>query len=267
LALELTKPDAPKDPLDNLEPVANLTDVHLSLGGQDILKGLTLALYPGSKTAILGESSCGKSVILKTMVGLFRPQKGEVHLFGQNLANISTRAITVLRRRIGMQFQAGALFDSSTTRLNLVMASLMSAHGSQMRGHRASDAEILDLLSQVGLAGAADVYPASLSGGMRKRVALARALIGQPELAIFDEPTAGLDPQTSSRIINLLNSLAQNSQAAMILATTDPDVARRFAERIILIQKGQVHATGSITELKALGDPYVDRYLQRLVAV
>jgi phospholipid/cholesterol/gamma-HCH transport system ATP-binding protein len=255
--------------------VASLEAVHLRLGDRDILRGLTLDLWPSSKTALLGESSCGKTVILKTLVGLFKPQKGAVRLFGRDLTQVSTRELTALRRRLGMQFQAGAMFDSISVRLNLTMASQEGGltkrpnaglHNQELP-NQDIDAKILDLLAQVGLKEAADRYPASLSGGMRKRAALARALIGQPELAIFDEPTAGLDPQTSSRIINLLNNLAQNSQAAMILATTDPDVARRFSERVILIQSGQAYAEGSIAELKSLGDPYINSYLRRLVEV
>jgi phospholipid/cholesterol/gamma-HCH transport system ATP-binding protein len=165
-----------------------------------------------------------------------------------------------------MQFQAGALFDSIPVQLNLWLASQESSRGSKLQ-NPVTEADILDLLGQVGLREAADRLPASLSGGMRKRAALARALIGDPELAIFDEPTAGLDPQTSSLIINLLNNLAQNSQAAMILATTDPDVARRFTDQVILIRAGQAYATGSLTELRARGDPYIDNYLQRQLVV
>jgi phospholipid/cholesterol/gamma-HCH transport system ATP-binding protein len=243
--------------------VAALYDVRLSLGNRAILNGLTLELTQGSKTALLGESSSGKSVLLKTLVGLFAPQAGEVFLFGQNLAQAKREELTALRRRLGMQFQAGALFDSFSVRLNLALASEEGAKGQSQKA-KVNSEDILDLLNEVGLKEAADRLPASLSGGMRKRAALARALIGDPDLAIFDEPTAGLDPQTSSRIINLLNELAAQSDAAMVLATTDPDVARRFAQRIVLIKDGQVHATGSLEELRALNDPYIHNYLRRL---
>jgi phospholipid/cholesterol/gamma-HCH transport system ATP-binding protein len=245
------------------QPVAAFTNVSLSLGDRLILDDFSLTLPPGSKTALLGESSCGKSVALKTLVGLFAPQAGQVFLFGQDLAKASQKNLATLRRGIGMQFQAGALFDSVSVRLNLALASSESSRG-DAQGRAASDKEILGLLDQVGLREAAERQPASLSGGMRKRAALARALIANPKLAIFDEPTAGLDPQTSSRIINLLNSLAEASEAAMLLATADPDVARRFTENIALMKNGRVYAQGSLTDLRALGDPYVDRFLSRL---
>ncbi|MDR0549629.1 MAG: ATP-binding cassette domain-containing protein [Deltaproteobacteria bacterium] len=248
---------------NQLASVAALVDVRLNLGGRQILDGLTLDLTEGSKTALLGESSCGKSVALKTLVGLFAPQEGQVFLFGEELATTNRQTLTALRRRLGMQFQAGALFDSTSVRLNLVMASEESFRGDGRKKTALSEA-IIDLLNQVGLKEAAELFPASLSGGMRKRVALARVLIGDPELAIFDEPTAGLDPQTSSRIINLLNDLAQKSQAAMILATTDPDVARRFTENILLMKDGRIYAQGSLKTLKELGDPYIDHYFSRL---
>jgi phospholipid/cholesterol/gamma-HCH transport system ATP-binding protein len=248
------------------QPVAALEDVRLTLGGRLILDGFTLTIEADSKIALLGESSCGKSVILKTLVGLFAPQEGRVRLFGQDLATAGRRELVALRRRLGMQFQAGALFDSTTVLLNLVIAREESARGDKLN-RSTRDREILGLLGLVGLKDAAEAYPASLSGGMRKRAALARALIGSPELAIFDEPTAGLDPQTSSRIINLLNGLARNSHAAMILATTDPDVARRFTRRIVLVKDGKAYAAGSLEDLKALGDPYVNNYLRRLLQV
>ncbi|MDR1086073.1 MAG: ATP-binding cassette domain-containing protein [Deltaproteobacteria bacterium] len=243
--------------------VSVLKNVHLRFGDHQILKGFSLELKPGSKVALMGESSCGKSTVLKTMVGLVPPNSGEVYLFGRDLAALGNRARAALRRHIGMQFQAGALFDSSSVFLNLQLASEESSRGDMDRKPATKD-EILEMLSQVGLKEAAGRIPASLSGGMRKRAALARALIAEPKLAIFDEPTAGLDPQTSSLIINLLNSLAEKREAAMILATADPEVARRFSDDIVLIKDGLVYTRGSMAQMESLGDPYIDKFLYRL---
>jgi phospholipid/cholesterol/gamma-HCH transport system ATP-binding protein len=265
LSLSKTQTQSPVSPPASppaLSLVSSLSEVWLSFGEKSILKGFSLDLPAGAKVSLLGESSSGKSTILKIIVGLVTPASGRAELFGQDLAKISSRAKASLRRRIGMQFQAGALFDSNSVYLNLFLASQESTRGDPAR-RPAGRAEILDMLSRVGLAEAAERIPASLSGGMRKRAALARALIVEPQLAVFDEPTAGLDPQTSSLIINLLNSLAQSSSAAMILATADPDVARRFSEDIVLLKDGRVHDRGSISELESRRDPYIDKFLRR----
>jgi phospholipid/cholesterol/gamma-HCH transport system ATP-binding protein len=258
-------PDSLKEiaPDPTVQPISSLENVGLSFGERTILQGLNLDLLPGHKVALMGESSSGKSTILKILVGLIKPDCGDVYLFGEDLNKIPNHRKTILRRRIGMQFQAGALFDSSSVYLNLLLASQESTRGDPDR-QPASREEILEMLAQVGLKEAAQRIPASLSGGMRKRAALARALIVQPQLAIFDEPTAGLDPQTSSLIINLLNSLAEKSQAARILATADPAVARRFAEDIVLIKDGAVYARGSLTDLENQADPYIEKFLYRL---
>jgi phospholipid/cholesterol/gamma-HCH transport system ATP-binding protein len=243
-------------------PAARLADVSLSFGGKDILRSFSLDLPIGHKVALLGESSCGKTSLLKVMVGLIAPDRGQALLFGQDLARMGRKEREAARRRVGMQFQAGALFDSMSVYENLLLASREAGQGRERKA--AGPERIMGLLSQVGLAKAAGRNPASLSGGMRKRAALARALISDPDLAIFDEPTAGLDPLTGARIIRLIGSLSETGRMAMILATSDADVARRFSSDVILMAEGRVKARGSLEELRASQDPYLLRFFSRL---
>jgi phospholipid/cholesterol/gamma-HCH transport system ATP-binding protein len=242
-------------------PAVELRGASLALGGRPVLDDLSLQVAPGAKLSLVGESSCGKSSILKTMVGLIKPDHGSALLFGQDLATAGQRKLNSLRRRVGMQFQAGAMFDSLTVLDNLRLAAEESARWRDVKP--ADTAEAMALLEQVGLDRAARLKPSELSGGMRKRAALARALIVQPELAIFDEPTAGLDPVTSAMIVNLLNSLSGRGRAAMILAAGDVDVARRFSDDMIILRLGRIQARGRLDELLANDDPYVRNFLTR----
>jgi phospholipid/cholesterol/gamma-HCH transport system ATP-binding protein len=242
-------------------PAVELDGVSLSFGGKAVLDSFSLSVPPGGKISVVGESSCGKSTLFKVMVGLVPPGRGRALLFGRDMAEAHSRERDRLRRRVGMQFQAGALFDSLDVHRNLSLASHESARGG--RGRPAPDAEILDMLGRVGLRQAALLNPSSLSGGMRKRAAIARALIVRPELALFDEPTAGLDPLTSASIIGLLNELSADLGAAMLLATTDLDVARRFSRDIVIMHEGRIRARGSVDEHLASEDPYIKRFLSR----
>jgi phospholipid/cholesterol/gamma-HCH transport system ATP-binding protein len=240
---------------------AELRQASLSFGPKVILDSLDLAVPPGARISLMGENSSGKSTMLKVMVGLVPPEQGQAFLFGAETLKSAPKELGRLRRRVGMQFQAGAMFDSMTVRENITLASRECSRGRGIA--KAGKREIMDLLEQVGLAHAAKLRPSELSGGMRKRAALARALIAQPELALFDEPTAGLDPITASRIIALLGQLSARHQAAMILATSDVDVAARFSDDLILIRRGRIMARGCLNDLLASQNPYVAKYVSR----
>lgn len=242
-------------------PAAELVEASLSYGNKVILDNLSISVPPGAKLSLVGESSCGKSTILKTLVGLIEPDSGQARLFGSGLGAVGQGDLNKLRRRVGMQFQAGALFDSLTVGLNLLLSARERSRGRNLAPTTMDD--VARSLEAVGLGRSIDLKPSQLSGGMRKRVALARALIASPDLTLFDEPTAGLDPVTASLIINLLNSLAQTTKAAMILATSDVDVARRFSDDLALIRKGRIHARGTWAALSASEDPYVVTFLSR----
>ncbi len=246
-------------------PVIELRDVAVSFGSRKVLDGFSLEVAPGEKLSLVGESSSGKSTLLKVMVGLIRPERGLVRIFGQDLSRLSAGELRRVRQRIGMQFQSGALFDSMSVMENLKLARRESARDAQAAARANDPSEPLKLLGAVGLASAADRQPFELSGGMRKRAALARALTTDPLLAIFDEPTAGLDPVTSRRIINLIAAASAKSGAAMILATTDIQVARHFSPEIVILNQGRLWARDSLDRLRHSPDDFTRQMLSRLI--
>jgi phospholipid/cholesterol/gamma-HCH transport system ATP-binding protein len=243
------------------QPVSEVKEACLNFGPKVILDNFSLTLEPGSKVSLFGESSCGKSTALKLLVGLMAPDRGQVKLFGRDLANSNHRELDRLRRRVGMQFQAGALFDSLTVGRNILLAYQECSRGRNLKP--ISSKEIVKKLEEVGLGHTANLKPSQLSGGMKKRAALARALIASPDLAVFDEPTAGLDPVTASHIINFLTTLASSTKAALILAPTDIDVARRFSDDLALLHQGRLYLRGSLKTFTDSTDPYVVGYLSR----
>lgn len=246
-------------------PAIELEDVVVAFDGRKILDKFSIRVFTGDKLSLVGESSSGKSTLLKVITGLIRPDSGRVSIFGQDLATASSKELRKVRQRIGMQFQSGALFDSMSVIENLKLARRECARDEKARQEAEDREPPLKLLAAVGLASSADKAPFELSGGMRKRAALARAITTDPNLAIFDEPTAGLDPVTSSRIINLIKSVSARSGAAMILATTDIQVARHFSPELIILNQGRLWAHDSIENLQGSSDDFTHKLLSRLI--
>lgn len=245
------------------QPIIELKDIEIAFGTKKVLDGFNLLVRAGVKLSVVGESSSGKSTLLKIIVGLITQSRGSVKIFGRDLAGLSNSEMNRIRQRMSMQFQSGALFDSMSIIENLKLARRESAHNpAAVKAAKDSDPP-LELLVSVGLGSAADRYPFELSGGMRKRAALARALSTEPEIAIFDEPTAGLDPVTSRRIINLIKGSSARSGAVMILATTDVQVARHFSPNMVIMHQGRVRASGNIKKLQASEDEFVQKLLSR----
>ena len=247
------------------ESVIELRDIEVSFGSRKIIDGFSLKVEAGEKLSLVGESSAGKSTLLKVIVGLIRPAGGLVKVFGRDLSSLSAGDLRRLRQRIGMQFQSGALFDSMSVIENLKLARRESARDKAALAAAEEDGDPRRLLAAVGLGSAADKFPFELSGGMRKRAALARAITTDPLLAIFDEPTAGLDPVTSRRIINLIQAVSRESGAAMILATTDVQVARFFSPDLLILNQGRLWAHDSIDNLRKSPDEYTQKLLSRLL--
>lgn len=245
--------------------IIELKDIEVAFEAKKVLNGFNLTVKAGDKLSVVGESSSGKSTLLKVIVGLVTPTTGSVKLFGRDLTQLSKLEMQKVRQRIGMQFQSGALFDSMSVIENLKLARRESAQDQAAR-RAADDRDLpLELLVSVGLASAADRQPFELSGGMRKRVALARALVTNPEIAIFDEPTAGLDPVTSRRIINLITTTSAQSGATMILSTTDVQVARHFSPNMVILNQGVLWARDNIKKLQSSDDEFVQKLLSRLI--
>jgi phospholipid/cholesterol/gamma-HCH transport system ATP-binding protein len=213
----------------------------------------------GENLVILGQSGTGKSVLIKCIVGLLDPDDGKLLIFGRNTPELSENELIELRKRIGFLFQSSALYDSMTVRDNLefpLRRQLRSLSNEQM------DALVKEALQNVGLADAIEKTPSELSGGMRKRLGLARTLILKPEIMLYDEPTAGLDPITSKEISTLILEVQHTYDTSSIIITHDIDCARRTANRIILIKEGMCVAEGSYTDLKASADPWVRSFFE-----
>ncbi|MBN1447196.1 MAG: ATP-binding cassette domain-containing protein [Bacteroidetes bacterium] len=224
----------------------------------EVLKGITLRVQEGSSDVILGRSGIGKSVLLKSIVGLLTPERGSIHITGKQVIGMKTRELNILRKSIGYVFQYAALYDSLTVRENLEFP---------LRKHSdASEEEItdrvLEQLRLVGLEDAIDKMPSELSGGMKKRIGLARAIIKRPKIVLYDEPTAGLDPITAREISQLILNLEEQFGITSITVTHDLECARIIANQIYILDDGVFQHSGTYEELKASSDPYTRAFFQ-----
>ena len=237
----------------------DLQKISKSFGGKSVLDELDLAIYEGESVVILGGSGSGKSVLLKHMIGLLRPDAGRVVVDGVDIATLDARAITSFRQRFGMSFQEGALFDSMTVWENVAFA--------LRRAGRPRD-EIADrvaaCLEMVHLEGADRKMPAELSGGMRRRVGFARAIALEPKILLFDEPTTGLDPVMKAVIDQLILELQEKLGSTAVSITHDMDSAFRIAERIAMLHQGKIIAYAPPAEFRASPDPRVQQFIQGL---
>lgn len=235
-----------------------LEDVSVSFGRKKkVLDHLNLALESGECLSILGLGGSGKSTVLKLISGILTPTSGNIHLFGQNLNSLPQHKAHQLRKKIGIAFQQGALFDFMTVRENILFAMENMTNFSKAE----QNSRVKSLLAQVNLADVEDKIPSELSGGMRRRVGIVRALATDPALALLDEPTAGLDPVTTSIVIDMIHRMASRVQATMMCVTSSVDVAFRFAPRVALLKDGCIISTGTKEDLLKLDDPWVQRVL------
>lgn len=232
--------------------------LHKSLGGQPVLRGLTLQVQPGEAVAILGPSGCGKTVFLRHVVGLLTPDRGEVRLDGAAVHQLPGARLRELRAQIGMVFQGAALFDSLTVGENVAFP---------LRRHRRlSELRIKEIVAEklnlVGMGGTEDKMPSELSGGMRKRVGIARALALDPKIVLYDEPTAGLDPVTARAMDRLMASLRAQTRTTILLVTHDLLTAFAVADRIAVMEAGRFVVTGTKEEVWASTHPLVQAFLR-----
>ncbi len=243
-----------------LPPVKiDLQRISKAFGEKTVLDGLDIAIYEGESVVILGGSGSGKSVLLKHMIGLLRPDSGRVVVDGVDIETLGEREITGFRRRFGMSFQEGALFDSMTVFENVAFA--------LRRAKRPKDeiaARVAECLEMVHLEGAEAKMPAELSGGMRRRVGFARAIALEPKILLFDEPTTGLDPVMKAVIDELILELQQKLGSTAVSITHDMDSAFRIAERIAMLHRGKIIAYAPPAEFRASPDPRVQQFIQGL---
>ncbi len=238
-------------------PIIELRDIHKAFGPQKVLAGLNLAIEPGKTTVVLGPSGSGKSVMLKHIVGLLRPDRGEVYFDGQRIDNRRERDLTEMRLQIGLVFQMSALFDSMTVEENIEFP--LREHTKLTREERHE--RVREALATVDLPGIEHKLPAQLSGGQRKRVALARAVVLQPRVVLYDEPTTGLDPIRSDGINELILKLKNTMGVTGIVVTHDLVSARKVADRCVLLLNGKVAADGTYDELENHPEARVRQFL------
>lgn len=243
----------------HVEPIVEVKDVYKSFGPQRVLNGVSLNVNAGETMAVLGRSGTGKSVLLRIIVGLQGVDSGSVRVFGQDIAGLTLDQLAPIRKRMGFMFQHAALYDSLTVAENVAFP---------LRHHRADmskaeqDDRVRQLLDEVSMERHIDKLPSDLSGGMQKRVGLARALIMEPELLLLDEPTAGLDPIGSAEIDELVLKLQKEHHMAFIVVTHDMHSARTIADRLTLLDKGSVVIDGSFEDLKNSDIEFVREFLK-----
>jgi phospholipid/cholesterol/gamma-HCH transport system ATP-binding protein len=238
----------------------SLRDLRVSYGDREILHGVSFDVKHGETMLILGGSGSGKSTLLRTLVGLEKPNSGEIWIKGKNIATISPAEMDEIRKKTGMSFQGGALFGSMTVGENVALP---------LKEHTKLEGPTIEImvrlkLDQVGLAGFEHYLPSQLSGGMKKRAAVARALAMDPEILFFDEPSAGLDPIVAAGIDQLILDLKKAFQMTIVVVTHELASAFLIADRMVLIDKGNVVALGTTEELKSSGHPRVRQFLDRI---
>jgi len=229
-----------------------------SLGGKEVLKGISLEVREGEAFVIIGPSGCGKSVLLKNMIGLMKPDEGKILIGGVNIVKASHDELMEVRKSMGVVFQGGALFDSMTVFENVAFPLRKLFNLSEEEIH----SRVKEALARVGLQGVENLYPEELSGGMRKRVAFARAVVSLPKILFLDEPTTGLDPVTSAAIDELIISLKRGLSLTLVMVTHDMRSAFRVADRIAMLYDGYIVFQGSVKELKESNNPYLKQFIE-----
>ena len=242
------------------EAMISLRNLRVSYGEREILHGIGFDVTRGETLVILGGSGSGKSTLLRTLVGLERPSSGEIWLKGKNIAAISSHEMDEIRKKIGMSFQGGALFGSMTVGENVALP---------LREHTKLEDSTIEIilrlkLDQVGLSGYENYMPSQLSGGMKKRAAVARALAMDPEILFFDEPSAGLDPIIAAGVDELILDLKKAFHMTIIVVTHELASAFLIADRMVLIDKGNVVAIGTTEEMRSSTHPRVRQFLDRI---
>lgn len=239
-------------------PIIRLEKLRKSFNGTPVLCGLSLDVQRGHTTVIIGPSGCGKTVLLKHVIGLLRPDAGEVYFDGTRITELSERALTPIRRRIGFVFQGSALFDSMTVAENIYFP--LIEHG--IRNRKELEDRCHHVLRLVGLDGVQQKMPEELSGGQKKRIALARAVALNPEVILYDEPTTGLDPIRADLINELILRLQQELKTTSLVVTHDMNSVNRVADRVIMLHQGGILADTTPEGLKQDKNEIVRRFVQ-----
>lgn len=234
--------------------VISLKGIRKSFGSLEVLKGIDLEVRKGENVVVLGRSGSGKSVLIKIIAGLLRPDEGTVKVLGQEVDALDSRELRELRTKIGFSFQGSALYDGMTVRANMEFPLVRNKRN---LNSQEIDKAVQKVLKEVGLAQTIDQMPSELSGGQKKRIGIARTLILQPEIMLYDEPTAGLDPVTSVEINDLINDVQKQYNTSSVIITHDLTCARSTGDRVIMLSEGCFVRQGEFEEVFATDDPKV----------
>jgi phospholipid/cholesterol/gamma-HCH transport system ATP-binding protein len=241
------------------EPVIEINNLRKAFGNQEVLRNVSLNLYKGENLAVVGKSGTGKSVLIKCIVGLLSADGGTIKVFDKNVPQLKRKELGELRLKIGFLFQSGALYDSMTVKQNLEFP---LRRVKKKRTEKEIKEKINEVLENVGLADALHKMPSQLSGGMRKRISLARTIVVDPMIILYDEPTTGLDPVTSDEISALINDVQKKYKTSSIIITHDIKCALTTANRIIMLEDGEVYKEGKVEEFKESTDPLINSFFK-----
>jgi phospholipid/cholesterol/gamma-HCH transport system ATP-binding protein len=245
--------------METTEPVIVVEHLYKSFGANKVLQDFNLTVHANENVVVLGKSGSGKSVLIKCIIGLLKPERGRILVFDKNIPDLSEEELDAVRVRIGFLFQGNALYDSMTVRENLEFP---------LRRHRLRQTQaevdrlVMEALENVSLPHTVDMMPSELSGGMLKRVALARTMILQPDIILYDEPTTGLDPVTAREIDRLIVQLQHKYHTASIIITHDMHCVKNTADHVALLLDGQVYTEGTYSDLESSCDPQVKQFFE-----
>lgn len=239
--------------------VIHIRDLKIAFGSNQVLNHFNLDLHKGENIVVLGKSGSGKSVLIKCIIGLLQPDSGEIAVFGNNVLHMGHDELDQMRAKIGFLFQSNALYDSMTVRENLEFP--LRRHWIKLDQEKVNHM-VIEALTNVGLEQTINMMPVELSGGMRKRIALARTLILRPEIILYDEPTTGLDPITGREISDLMMEIQQKYQTSSLIISHDMNCVRRTADKIAVLIDGKCHALDTYEQLKLSDDSRIRQFFE-----
>jgi phospholipid/cholesterol/gamma-HCH transport system ATP-binding protein len=245
---------------NNNKTIIEIKNLKKSFGDNHVLNGFNMQLVEGENLVVMGKSGSGKSVMIKCLIGLEKPDSGTIIVMGEDISQLGHEELDELRTEIGFLFQGSALYDSMTIRENLEFP--LRRHTKKFGILKDTTPLVMEALENVGLANTINLMPEELSGGMKRRIALARTLILQPKIILYDEPTTGLDPITAKEIILLMQSVQKKYNTSAIIITHDVDCARAISNRMILLVDGINYAEGSFEELIKIKDPKIQAFFK-----
>jgi phospholipid/cholesterol/gamma-HCH transport system ATP-binding protein len=241
------------------DQVIEINKLRKGFGPQEVLKNVSLQLFQGENLAVLGKSGSGKSVLIKCIVRLFYPDSGTINVLGEDVNTLNNESLGELRKKIGFLFQSGALYDSMTVRQNLEFP---LKRIKKDLSQKEINEKVNEALENVGLSDALNKMPSQLSGGMRKRISLARTIVVDPMIILYDEPTTGLDPVTSDEISSLINEVQKKYKTSSLIITHDIECVRKTADRIIMLQDGEVYKDGELAMFEKSDDKLIKSFFK-----